>query len=288
MNKLILGTVQMGLDYGINNQNGKISIENSYNILFRAHELGIKTLDTAEAYGIAHKVIGDFHRKNENIKFSIITKIPHYSDIKTIEQKIYTYIHDLNVEYLEVLMFHSFASYQENNQIIEILLKYKQQGLIKNIGVSVYTNEQIEKLLIDDAISVVQLPFNLLDNNVLRGNLILKLKNKGKIIHTRSAFLQGLFFKNDFEDNIISKQLSKELILIKDIAKIEETSISNLALSYCLNQDNIDSVLIGVDNVNQLLENLNAIYYKINPINLEKINSIKIENTDLLNPSLWK
>jgi uncharacterized protein len=288
MSKLILGTVQMGLDYGINNSDGKISLENSYKILFKASELGIKILDTAEAYGNAHQVIGDFHKQNPHIKFDVITKIPQNSDLSTFTNKIKTYINELNVEFLEVLMFHSFDSYLENIKIVKKLLEFKNQGLIKNIGVSVYTNNQIKKLLNDDAITVVQFPFNLLDNNVLRGDLMLKLKQKGKIIHTRSAFLQGLFFKDDFESSKISKQLSSELNLIKNIAKAEEISISNLALSYCLNQENIDSVLIGVDSVDQLLENLNAINYKIKPNSLEKINAIRVDNTDLLNPSLWK
>ena len=65
-NKLILGTVQMGLPYGINNSTGKVSLEDSLEILDYAFENGIKTLDTAEAYGNAHEVIGIFHHHNPN------------------------------------------------------------------------------------------------------------------------------------------------------------------------------------------------------------------------------
>ena len=58
----------------------------------------------------------------------------------------------------------------------------------------------LESLINEDLITVVQLPFNLLDNFSVRGDLINKLKEKGKIIHTRSAFLQGLFFKKHSDD----------------------------------------------------------------------------------------
>lgn len=288
MSKLILGTVQMGLDYGINNISGKITFENSCSILSKAFELEIDTLDTAEAYGNAHQVIGQFHKLNLGIKFKVITKIPHSVLLDEIEQKIKDYIQDLNVDRLEVLMFHSFDSYENNKDIIQVLIDLKNQGLINHIGVSVYTNNQIEALLSDDAITVVQLPFNLLDNESVRGDLMNQLKNKNKIIHTRSAFLQGLFFKEDIENNSVAQKLSSELSTIKKIATDENTSISNLALTYCLNQEEIDQVLIGVDSEKQLIENVKALNYKIDIETIKKINGIQVNNTDLLNPSLWK
>ncbi|PWA06143.1 hypothetical protein DB895_04375 [Flavobacterium psychrotolerans] len=277
----------MGLAYGINNSTGKISFENSCEILSKAFELGISTLDTAEAYGNAHQVIGEFHKLNPNIKFNIITKIPHDVDINKIEERVKTYIKDMNVDCLEVLMFHSFDSYKNNHQIIERLKSIKSQGLIKNIGVSIYTNEQIEALLLDDAISVVQMPFNLLDNESVRGELMQELKDKGKIVHTRSAFLQGLFFKESSDANAVCQELLSELIEIKSIAKGENLSISDLALGYCLRQKNIDQVLIGVDSILQLLDNVKSSNCILNQEVVNKINAIKVENSDLLNPSLW-
>ncbi|MFH6963256.1 aldo/keto reductase [Flavobacterium plurextorum] len=286
-NKLILGTVQMGLDYGVNNVNGKISFENSCKILKKAFELGVKTLDTAEAYGNAHKVIGDFHDLNPGLIFNIITKVPH-GDIEDITSRITSYLKDLKVNFLEVLMFHSFDSYLKNKDCIAILDKLKNEGIINNIGVSVYTNEQIKELLLDDSITVIQMPFNLLDNISLRGHLMESMKEKGKVIHTRSAFLQGLFFKENFKDNVIAQRLESELIAIKDIVKEQNTTISDLALSYCLNEKLIDQVLIGVDSEEQLIDNFKALNHKLSDSAVDKINSIKVGDLDLINPSLWK
>ena len=286
-NKLILGTVQMGLSYGINNSTGKISFKNSCEILLKAFESGISTLDTAEAYGNSHQVIGEFHKLNSKIKFDIITKIPHDIDVNLIEEKVKTYIKDLNVDCLEVLMFHSFDSYKNNRQIVDRLNSIKSQGLIKNIGVSIYTNNQIEALLLDDAISVVQMPFNLLDNESVRGELMQKLKDTGKIVHTRSAFLQGLFFKENSDTNAVFQKLSSELIEVRSIANDENISISNLALGYCLRQKNIDQVLIGVDSISQLIDNIESANYTLNQEVVNKINAVQVENLDLLNPSLW-
>jgi len=285
--KIILGTVQMGLDYGINNERGKIDFESSCQILSKAFKLGIDTLDTAEAYGNAHQVIGDFHKLNPNSIFNIITKVPH-GKIHDFESKVYDYLKELNVDFLEVLMFHSFDSYLNSKKSISVLNDLRKQGIINHIGVSIYTNEQIEALLLDDNITVVQMPFNLLDNVSVRGEVMIALKKHGKIIHTRSAFLQGLFFKENYDDNSIAQQLKSELNSIKKIVKVQNTNISNLALSYCLNEVLIDQVLIGVDSEEQLIDNLKAINYEIRDDVIVEINSLKVKKLDLLNPSLWK
>ena len=63
---------------------------------------------------------------------------------------------------------------------LKTLNELKSDGLINNIGVSVYKNAQLESLLNEDLITVVQLPFNLLDNINVRGDLINQLKIKKK------------------------------------------------------------------------------------------------------------
>lgn len=278
----------MGLPYGINNSVGKISLENSCRILAKAFDLGISTLDSAEAYGEAHHVIGEFHKANPKYKFDIITKIPNAIADIDIEKRIEKYCRDLQVDHLEVLLFHSFDSYANNPKLLPVLDKIKSRGLINNIGVSVYTNNQIERLLHDELISVVQMPFNLLDNESIRGSLMQQLKDQGKKIHTRSAFLQGLFFTESTENNPVADNLSEELALIRNIAKEENMTISALALSYCLRQKHIDQVLIGVDSVEQLTENIEASNHRIRPEIMDRIKAIRVKNVDLLNPSLWK
>ena len=287
MSKIILGTVQMGLDYGINNKLGKISLEESHQILLRAYLSGITTLDSAEAYGNAHKVIGEFHKSYPNYRFNIVTKVPHSIEESSIEIKIKEYLEDLEVNCLEILMFHSFDSFKSNQFTVDKLLELKSKGYINNIGVSVYTNSQMEYLLDKDDITVIQLPFNLLDNYSVRGDLLEELKLKGKIIHSRSAFLQGLFFKKSSDENKIVQKLQSELETLNELIIQSNCTMEELALSYCLFQKNIDNVIIGVDSLDHLNTNIKASSYNIDDNIIKKINSIKIKDVDLLNPSLW-
>jgi aryl-alcohol dehydrogenase-like predicted oxidoreductase len=168
-----------------------------------------------------------------------------------------------------------------------MLSSLKASGKIKYIGVSVYTNEEIEAVLLNDNVDIIQVPFNLFDNSNLRGHILEKAKEKGKIIHTRSALLQGLFFKDFNSKNKIVQSLKTELLQISAISKANNLSITQLALNYCLQQKSIDSMLIGVDSKQQLIDNIESIKHTIEDQIIHDINEIKINNIKLLNPSLW-
>ena len=284
--KLILGTVQMGLPYGINNTTGKVSLDDSIDILEYAYDKGIEILDSAEAYGNAHQIIGLFHKKYPKKKFKIVTKLPNQLDANIVE-KVDNYLNELKVKQLHALLFHSFSSYKSSSNKFDDLRRLKFDKKIKNIGVSVYTNAEIEEVILNEEIDIVQLPFNLFDNINLRGELLEKAKSKGKTIHTRSALLQGLFFKDANDQNETVRSLKNEFMILSDITKKQNVSISQLALSYCVQQNTIDNVLIGVDSINQLKDNIQSVNYKIKPQAINEINKIKVKNLELLNPSLW-
>ncbi len=280
--KLILGTVQFGLNYGINNAQGKPEKENVFQILSYAYERGIRYLDTAELYGNAHDLIGEFHKLYPAKKFEIITKFPHEFE-SSLDDKIYTYLDQLAVSHLHAILFHSFDSYVKHRSE----LNGKINKVVK-IGVSVYTNAQMEEVINDAIIDIIQLPFNLFDNKNLRGEFLKKAKEKNKIIHTRSACLQGLFFMKKDSPNKIRVKLEKELDIISDISFKYSISIGSLALNYCLRQPQIDGVLIGVDSLAQLKENIEYAESNVSDEYMKEINAIRINDIELLNPSLWK
>lgn len=286
--KFILGTVQMGLQYGINNKSGQPTENESQRILLEAHENGIALLDTAEAYGTAHQVIGRFHSLNPNRQFRVITKFDDAEVDKNISTKIYTNLKVLGVTNLEGLLFHSMSFYRKYRTRLDDLLLLKEKKILNFIGISLYTNEELEQIIDDVNIDLVQLPFNLLDNFTVRGDLLKKAKEKGKTIHTRSAFLQGLFFKGIDDFHPLVRQLKPQLMKINRIAIEENISISELALAYCLNQKDIDNVLIGVDSLSQLRTNIKSLNFQLKPHVVEEINKIITPDLDLLNPTLWK
>lgn len=287
-NKIILGTVQFGLNYGINNTKGKPNGEEIKKIFDLAYENGINMLDTAEAYGDSQETIGEYHMQSKN-RFEVITK---YSSARVdLPENIANRVeHDLkllNVSSLFAYMFHSFKDLTTHFEKFKPeLLKLKLEGKIKKIGVSIYTNEEAEQVLNYKEIDLVQLPFNLLDNNSQRELAIRKLKDRGIEIHTRSVFLQGLFFMN--QESIPAKLLALKPYLqkIKQNTLQYKCSLNDLALNYVLYQKQIDKVLIGVDTAEQLLTNIASSKKELNE-SMNEIDSIQVKETELLNPANW-
>lgn len=284
-NKIILGTVQFGIPYGINNSTGLLVDKGVSEILFQAHSAGITTLDTAAAYGAAESRIGSFHQES-NKEFEIITKFSKEKDIswnKSIERSL----KNLKVEKVETIMFHSYEAYKENLNKIEEIIRIGKDHYFNKIGVSVYTNQELESLIDDQNIDIVQLPFNLLDNHSARGEVLVKLKSKGKTIHTRSCFLQGLFFKdlNELPTKLLPLQIA--LYTIQTLSSDYQIPLAQMALNYVLQKEYIDGVLIGVDSLPQLEQNLLFAGGEIPQELSEKIDNLLIEHPHLLNPSTW-
>lgn len=288
-NKLILGTVQLGLNYGINNTNGKPSLAMAFKILSTAWDKGIRILDTAEAYGNSQEVIGEFHKANPDKIFKIITKLSPNTSIKQEDllAHLKTNLKLLHVTSFHGYMFHSFKSYDDGKLLYETLNKAKDLGLIKRLGVSLHSNTELEKVLENQNIKLIQLPFNLLDNHSKRAALLIKAKSLNVEVHTRSVFLQGLFFKSP---NDILSSLEGFITPLNELSKLKESyglKTEVLCLQYALQKDYIDNVLIGVDNVEQLINNIN-ICNNVVKIPTHNIDKIDVKNELLLNPANWK
>lgn len=284
--KLILGTVQFGLDYGINNTQGLPNESSVIALLKEAYGNGITELDTAAAYGVAEHRIGLYHEANPEEAFLVNTKFSKDVAVDWFAS-LNTSIQAMKVQAVHTVMFHSFEAYQQNKAILSEIYAQGYPRYFKKIGVSVYTNEELEALLSDDLISVIQLPFNMLDNANLRATMLMALKDSGKEIHTRSCFLQGLFFKDSNTLPAKLEPLRFYLDEIKSIANDNKLDIGHLALQYCLTKPYIDKVLIGVESMEQLNLNLQWSSVAIKAEALSAIDQINVATIELLNPSKW-
>jgi len=284
--KLILGTVQMGLDYGINNQSGRQSFEGAIEVLEVAQKGGISYLDTAADYGNSEKIIGYYNQKFSNGNFKIVTKLSGSENVCLVESLEKSF-ENLQIEKIDILLFHSYDHYLRSKGKLSELRPYLVSGQIGQLGVSVYTNEELLSLKDDANISIVQAPFNLFDNDSLRAETFKLLKSSGKEIHTRSVFLQGLFFMRPEQLPSFLMPLREHMKELHKLCSDNQINISILALAYVLSKDYLDKVLLGVDSANQLRQNLEALNSGIEKDILEHIDGIAVKQLELLNPSLW-
>ena len=194
MNKLVLGTVQLGLRYGINNLKGLVTNQESYDILSIANDNGIKTLDTAADYGDSEIKIGNFISKQNKKSFEIITKFSKKEGVGW-KKSLNNSLKKMNVPNVDIIMFHSFEAYinAKNNNEIDSILKFKG-SLFNKLGVSVYTNDELKMLKTDENIEVIQSSFNILDNENIRGHILKALKDDGKLFYSFQPFYKDCFF----------------------------------------------------------------------------------------------
>ena len=285
-NKIILGTAQFGMNYGINNLKGRPTKSEVFDILKYAYSKGINELDTASNYGNSEQIIGEFFLLNPKLKFNITTKIS--SKKKTLENQIEMSLNYLRIGRVNKILFHSLDLYFHfKNEISAFVNNYKGR-LFDEIGVSIYTNKEIELLLNESNVERIQAPFNLLDNFRYRGEIFNKIKMKNKKLDIRSIFLQGLFFKNKNELNSNFKPLTKSIMELNNLSREYNIKMESLALAYVNSFDFIDKILIGVDSKIHLQKNLGNASKKISNELKNKIENIALVDNDLLNPNKWR
>ena len=245
--KLGLGTVQFGLPYGISNTSGQTSAEEVSKILQAASEHGVTVLDTASAYGNAESVLG----KNDLQTFTVVSKYITPSAGKSIEEQLQQSLNDLQVKSLYAYLAHRPAEILNDAAQWKILKDFQQKAIVKKIGFSLNTTEELQALLDKNFIpDLIQVPYSYFDNRF--ENLMMELKEKGCEVHTRSAFLQGLFFK---DTNTLPSFFDLVKPLIKSVQQ-QTHNISGALLHFVAAKQFIDKVIIGVENAQQLLINI--------------------------------
>ncbi len=77
--ELVLGSVQLGLEYGAANRTGKPSRQAALRIVRRAADSGITKFDTARAYGDSEHRLGEALRARRSVR--TITKLSPLADL---------------------------------------------------------------------------------------------------------------------------------------------------------------------------------------------------------------
>jgi len=283
-NKIVLGTVQFGLDYGINNSEGKPPKERVFKILEAAWHAGIRVLDTAEVYGNAQQLIGEFHRRSGKA-FLVNSKFK--TSGSAIGVQLQQTLKELSVKSLATYFYHAFTDFAQKDNAMDELQKLKSEGLIRAVGVSVYENHEFERAVAHPDVDVIQLPFNLLDNLSQRGALMEKASISGKKLQVRSVFLQGLFFKDNSTLPLKLQPLGPYLNELQELAMSQSLKMEELAMGYALAQPLINEVVIGVDSIEQLEQNMRLTSLQLEPELLHKMDGIRVEEQELLYPKNW-
>ena len=134
--KLVLGSANFGLNYGLSNKGGRINHAELDKILTQANSMGINIIDTAQAYGDSEARIGSLNKG----RFEIVTKIGadfHSSyHVNNVVELVKMSCNRLNQSKLYAVMLHRPEVLLNRNgpEIIEHLQYLKDKNIILKIG----------------------------------------------------------------------------------------------------------------------------------------------------------
>ena len=269
MPKICLGTVQFGMEYGITNDSGQISKNEAKLILKKANSNNIEFLDTAQSYGNAEKIIGETQPKNN--KFKIISKISpkekiywDKNDVKNWEEQFQLSLKLLKKDSLEALFIHKskVLEREDSELLIEWLTSLRSRSLIRNIGVSLYSKDELKHISLDK-IQMIQFPLSIFDQRFIQDGTLKFLKNKGIKLLARSIFLQGLLLKESKNwPKFINPEFSSFHNKLNKLLVKEKISLLEASLGFVLRKEIIDFILIGISNLDELCEILRVLQNK--------------------------
>lgn len=282
--KLVLGSAQLGMNYGLFN-NKKISHKEFKKIEKLVLKSKINFIDTANSYGDSENIIGNSKLKNLHIITKI--KLPNKKNIEIkdwILKEILKSLNKLKINKIYGVLIHDYKDLlgKHGKNYLFSLQELKRKKIIKKIGVSVYSPQELKKIWIFWKPDLIQVPLNPLDNRILDSRWIDVLKKYKVKIFARSVFLQGLLISKDNPFKI-NKNYKIILNKFKNWCYSNNISLLQACLHFIKQFKKIDYLVVGFNDCNQLREIIST--FKKKQISIPKKFSTKKIN--LIDPRKW-
>ena len=302
LSRLMLGTVQLGLPYGIANCTGQPSYQEARNILACAYEGGVNCLDTAAIYGTSEEVLGRALAELRIAdRMTIVSKV-HYmaqglaaaTAAAIIEESVVQSLKRLRLETLPICLFHI----EENFSYAEALLRLRERGLVRHIGSSAMTPAATSAIIATGQAEALQIPTSVLDRRFSHpgggtptpdAGVIQKAAERGMAVFSRSIYLQGLLLMPEVDLPLELAEVLPVRRRLETLAAEAGMSLSELAVRYVLSLEGVTCGVVGIETEAQMRQNL-AMFAK-GPLDAELRRAAEAAVPDLpdkiLMPNQW-
>ncbi|MCB5411973.1 aldo/keto reductase [Pseudogemmobacter faecipullorum] len=285
--KIVLGTVQFGLSYGIANSRGQPDVGLVREILDRAYSAGIRILDTAAAYGQSEAVLGACSTD----RWEIITKIPSLAECddarvgQLARESVMRSLELLRTNKLHAVLVHDVRDLTgaRGRKIREALRGLLAEGLIGKLGASVYDPADLYGL---EESGIVQAPFNVLDQRMGTDVTRAELCRLGADLHVRSVFLQGLLLMKTAARPSRFAQWAPVLTRLDEQITRSGVSAAAFCLGFVAQHISVSRVVVGVDCVEQLEDLVSAL--AIGQETVIEARDLAFDDPELIDPRKWK
>lgn len=255
--QLGIGTVQLGGAYGAVDNLVVPDDAEAHELIFTALDHQVAFFDTAATYGDAETILGRHLPKN--CPAHIVTKLPPLPedcpDVSAcVKKQVALSTARLGENMPGTVMIHhpEDATGPQALQIVDALNDLKAAGMIQQVGVSLYDEDEISQFPGLDGTDCLQLPINVLDQRLFRSGTLMQLHDRGIEIMARSAFLQGLLLIPSSEMPGRLSGLTEFVDKFHQQAARMEISPMALCLGFLKASPEVDSVVVGVKTTEQL------------------------------------
>jgi aryl-alcohol dehydrogenase-like predicted oxidoreductase len=299
LSRLMLGTVQLGMSYGIANVTGQPSPEVARGILTKAIELGVNCFDTAAAYGDSETLLGQLLPEIVGPagceQLLIVTKVQpltpeQLADRQLGEQAVRVSVarsrQRLGLDVLPLVLFHR----EEDTIHAGVLEELRLHGWLSSWGVSCGHDPEGPLQLVNSARpAALQIPASLLDQRHIRSGVPERAAAQGIAVFVRSIFLQGLLLLPDERVPAALRRVLPTLGRLRSLAADAGLTLHALAVRYLLSATGVTNLLAGAETVEQVEEAAKAIESGPLPGDLRQAAEDCIEKlpNEVLTPSMW-
>jgi len=282
------------------NSYGPVNDRESVAALECARENGVTFYDTADLYGEGHseELIGEtFRSVREHVVIATkVGTLPHsgffmpqdFSDahiLTAVEESL----RRLGTDYIDLYQLHSPPGelLSRGKGVLETMEKLKLEGKIREFGISVRSPADGVVAIRDLDVGVIQVNFNLIDQRALESGLfdLARERGVGVIVRTPLCFgyltgsLNGneTFSGGDHRKNWPADQLKRwasAADLFSFLNDGKQMTPAQLALRYCLDYEQVSTVIPGMLNTVQVRENVAAA--SISPLDYAEIEQIRL------------
>jgi aryl-alcohol dehydrogenase-like predicted oxidoreductase len=302
---LALGTVELGLDYGIHAPGhfGRPAQEDAIRLVHQALDSGINLIDTARAYGNSEEILGEAlagRRDQVVLATKVSTQgtggVPLTGD--DLRRQMYDSLAEslrlLKTDYVDIWQIHNVDRnvLAEAEIIAEVFADVRSSGQVRFCGGSFYGSELPMQALdhdhFSDLFDVVQITYSVLDQR-LADQFFARAHEAGVGIVARSVLLKGALTERaehlppHLNELRLRSRSFRELITANKLG----ATPAQVAIAFALAQPAIHAVLIGVRTEDELRSNLHSLTVELNDSLRQQFESLRLDDPDLLNPGTW-
>jgi aryl-alcohol dehydrogenase-like predicted oxidoreductase len=290
--QLGIGTVQLGLSYGVSNTEGRPSEEEVKAILALAGEREFFVVDTAAAYGDSETLLG--RCLPGNTPFRVVTKTRPLMECRgTLGAKAWVRdglarsLDRLQLESIDALLVHHAVDLlgPSGDEVYSELMAAKRSGRVRRIGVSAYAGADVDTVLHRYDIDLIQVPVNIFDQRLLSGGQFSRLKKRAVEVHVRSIFLQGLLLMDPTATPAYFEPIRPKLLEWQIALMDRNMTPAQGAFAFARSLD-ADVILVGVVNASQLAANC-ADFHHAQGSDMD-FADFALDDEAFLNPSRWR